>query len=293
MNLRIIGENMKILVLGANGMAGHVISAYLDEKGYDVYGFARSKLKNKNITGFIGDARNIESIIRIIESEKIDIVVNAIGILNDDCDKNPLNSIYINSYFPHLLASKIINSNVKIIHLSTDCVFSGTSGPYTELSKKDGTRFYDQSKSLGELIDDKNLTFRTSIIGPDINKDGKGLVNWFLSQKDKVDGYEGVLWTGVTTLVLAEAIEKAIKERITGVYHLVNNKTISKFKLLTFINAHMNRNIIINKVYLPIISKQLINTREDLSYEVPQYEDMIKSMIKWISRHKRLYQHYE
>src|SRR5699024_1115052 len=106
----------------------------------------------------------------------------------------------------------------KIIHMSTDCVFSGKIGNYKEDSLRDGETFYDRSKALGELDNQKDLTFRNSIIGPDINENGIGLFNWFMKQEGSINGYSKAIWTGVTTLTLAKAMDSALKEDLVGIY---------------------------------------------------------------------------
>ena len=152
----------------------------------------------------------------------------------------------------------------KFIHLSTDCVFSGQKGSYTENSFKDGNTFYDKTKSLGEVINDKDLTFRMSIIGPDRKEQGIGLLNWFMKQKSKVKGYSKVYWTGVTTLTLAKAIDKAMQSKLTGLYHLVNNEKIAKYDLLKLFNAYLKSDkISIEAFENEIVDKSLINTRND------------------------------
>jgi dTDP-4-dehydrorhamnose reductase len=120
---------------------------------------------------------------------------------------------------------------IKIIHLSTDCVFDGKDGGYTEKSFKNENGIYGLSKNLGEIYGKNSLTIRTSIIGPEL-KNGSGLFNWFMNQKGNISGFTKAYWTGVTTLELSKAIDKAIDENIEGLYHIVPNKKISKYDLL-------------------------------------------------------------
>jgi dTDP-4-dehydrorhamnose reductase len=282
---------MKILILGATGMAGHTISQYFIECGYDVITFTKKKcLIGKNI---IGNAItfNFEE---LLTNNIFDVVINCIGILNKKCDKNPADAIYLNSYLPHKLANILRNTNTKLIHMSTDCVFSGIDGEYTENSIPDGQTLYDRTKALGEINDNKNLTFRNSIIGQDTNINGIGLFNWFMKQNNEINGYNNVIWTGVTTLTLAKAMKKAIEQNITGLYHLVNNENINKFDLLSLFNRHMkNNNINIISKEDVFINKSLKNTRTDFIFNVPTYEKMIIEMKEWIVEHKSIYQHYK
>jgi len=171
--------------------------------------------------------------------------------------------------------------------------FSGARGVYSENDVTDGSTFYDRSKALGEVIDNKNLTFRNSIIGPDMNQNGIGLFNWFMKQEEYVNGYQKTIWSGVTTLTLAMAIEKAAEQKITGIYHLVNNRSINKFDLLTLFNKYFrNNSIIINPVDGINVNKSLINNRKDFIFEVPTYDAMLKDLAAWVANHQNLYCHY-
>lgn len=282
---------MKILVLGATGMAGHVITIYLKEAGHDVTAFSRRKFDYcKNIIGSITDFGLLKD---VIKEGNYDAVINAIGILNQSAEDEKTMAILLNSYLPHYLCEITKELKTKVILISTDCVFSGNKGGYAEDSVKDGETFYDRTKALGEVVDNKNLTFRNSIIGPDCNKHGIGLFNWFMRQKEEVLGYTEAIWTGVTTLTLAKAIESSLQENLTGLYNLVNNKNINKYELMLLFNEYMENEkmkiIPDNKVK---INKSLVNNRNDFSFKVPDYEDMIIEMKEWIENHKELYPHY-
>lgn len=283
---------MKILVLGANGMAGHTISLYFIERGDNVTTFTRevNYLFPKNI---VGNALKTKKFKEVLVSEDFDAVINCIGILNQAAESNPAEAVYLNSYLPHLIASTLKNRKTKLIHMSTDCVFAGNTGPYFEDSLRDGTSFYDRSKALGEVEDNKNLTFRTSIIGPDMKDSGIGLFNWFMKQKGCINGYAGAIWTGVTTLTLAKAMEQALKDNLSGLYNLVNNTSISKYDLLCLFNKHFRNNrLIINKSDALQLDKSLRHKRKDFSFVVPTYEQMIIEMKEWVYSHKNLYPLY-
>ncbi|WP_427108030.1 SDR family oxidoreductase [Lysinibacillus xylanilyticus] len=282
---------MKFLVLGATGMAGHTISLYLYSQGHDVTTYSRTTFSyGKNITGDITDSNFLRTLLLDYD---YDVVVNCIGVLNDACDTDREKSIYLNSYLPHAIVSLLKNRKTKFIHLSTDCVFSGKTAPYREKSLRDGESFYDRTKGLGEIESTQHLTFRNSIIGPDMKEDGIGLFNWFMKQHDTINGYTGAIWTGVTTLTLAKAIERAAIEGTTGLYHLVNNSSISKFDLLQLFNTHFKENkVVILPYQLVKIDKTLVNTRKDFSFIVPSYEEMILEMKNWIWQQKDIYPHY-
>ena len=283
-------NTLKFLILGATGMAGHTITYYLREQGHNVTTYSRTHIPfGKSSTGDITDS----SFLQWILLNNYDVVINCIGVLNEACDANPEKAIYLNSNLPHAIIDGLKNTKTKLIHMSTDGVFSGKAAPYSENSIHDGKTLYDQTKSLGEIISDQHLTFRNSIIGPDMKENGIGLFNWFMKQSGTINGYTGAIWTGVTTLTLAKAIEQAAAEDITGLYHLVNSTSISKFDLLQLFNKHFKDN---KMTILPSpsvnIDRTLLNNRKDFSFIVPSYEEMIIEMKEWIESHKNLYPHY-
>ena len=282
---------MKILVLGASGMAGHILALYFKEQVYDVTGLTRRPISFcKNI---ISDAMKPEEIKSAILSDDFDVVVNAIGVLNQNAENHKSMAVMLNGYLPHFIADTLRDSKIKLIHMSTDCVFAGNTGPYYEDSFPDGKIFYDRSKAIGEVNDNKNLTFRNSIVGPDISEDGVGLFNWFMKQDGPINGFTGAIWTGVTTLTLAKAMEQAIKENLTGLYNLVNNESINKFDLCELFNRYFRGGkIVINPSDKLQLDKSLRHRRTDFSFVVPSYEQQIKEMSDWVNIHKEFYPHY-
>jgi dTDP-4-dehydrorhamnose reductase len=223
-----------------------------------------------------------------------DVVINCIGILNQSAEDNRSNAVYLNSCLPHLLADSMLSTQTRLIHMSTDCVFAGNTGPYSENSLPDGRTFYDRTKALGEVVDTKNLTFRNSIIGPDMKEHGIGLFNWFMRQKGEIKGYKRAIWTGVTTLTLAKAMESALENNLTGLYNLVNNESISKYDLIQLFNKYFrNGTISILEDNNFILDKTLISNRTDFSFQVPSYEQMIIEMKEWVDTHQDYYTHYK
>ncbi len=282
---------MKLLVLGAGGMAGHIVALYFKEKGHDVTGFARRDIPYCKT--YIGDAQNPDDISNAVKSEEYDAVINCIGVLNQFAEADPAGAVYLNGYLPHYIVKLLKGTSTKLIHMSTDCVFAGNTGPYTEDSFPDGRTFYDRSKAMGEINDNINLTFRNSIVGPDPNINGIGLFNWFMKQSGTIGGYTGAIWTGVTTLTLAKAMEQALKEGLTGLYNLVNNESINKYELLQLFNEYFRDgsvDIVPNdKLQL---DKSLRRLRNDFSFVVPSYEQQVKEMKEWVDSHKEIYPHY-
>lgn len=282
---------MKFLVLGCNGMAGHLISLYLKERGHNVLGFARRK--SKYVDSVVGDAQDTELLQEVINRGTFDSVINCIGLLNQYAEQDKAAATFLNSYLPHFLAKITSGTETQVIHMSTDCVFSGKRGQYTEDDFRDGETFYDRSKALGELEDNKNLTLRNSIVGPDINKTGIGLLNWFMQQQNQINGYTKSIWTGQTTLQLAKTMEIAAKEKAHGLYNAVPDSSISKYDLLVLFNRYLRDNEL-NILPVDGISadKSLKRTKFDFSYKIPDYETMVAEMSEWINNHKDLYPHY-
>lgn len=282
---------MKFLLIGCNGMAGHMISLYLREQGHEVIGFARKK--SVFVDTVIGDATNIALVRDVVGKNRFDSVINCIGILNQFAEHNHVQAVYLNSYLPHYLAEITENTDTQIIHMSTDCVFSGVKGKYVEDDLRDGPTFYDRSKALGELEDNKNITLRNSIVGPDIKKLGIGLMNWFMQQDGTVEGYVRAMWTGQTTLQLAKTMEAAAAEKAHGLYNMVPDNSISKCDLLRLFNKYLRNNeVTIVPVDKMAADKSLIRSRWDFGYRIPDYEQMISELAEWMQMHSNLYPHY-
>ena len=282
---------MKFLVLGCNGMAGHTISLYLQERGHEVFGFDRAQ--SNYVKSVAGNALDSDFVRDLVQSGKYDSVINCIGILNQAAEDNKALATYLNAYFPHFLADITKGTDTQIIHMSTDCVFSGKKGQYTEEDFRDGETFYDRSKALGELDDNKNITLRNSIVGPDINPKGTGLFNWFMQQEGEIKGYTKAMWTGQTTLQLAKTMEKAAEERAHGLYNTVPDSAICKYELLQLFNHYLiNDSIQIIPVEGINADKSLKRTRYEFNYLIPDYEVMVAELAEWIKTHKALYPHY-
>lgn len=275
----------KVLVIGSTGMLGHVVKKYLIDKKYDVYETTR----NQTNKYYFDALENIKKIEEIIDSIKPDFIVNCIGILNRKAEDYPSQAILVNSYFPHYLDEISEKYNYKLIHISTDCVFDGHEGNYKEDSPKTATTIYGTSKALGEINNNRSLTLRTSIIGPDTNPNGIGLFEWFMKQKDEVHGFRKAFWSGVTTIELAKQIEIAMNSNLTGLYHVTNGQKISKYDLLTIIKDVFNKDIKIIPDDNYSCDKSLVVTREDYKFNIPSYHQMIVEMKEWIENNKDIY----
>jgi dTDP-4-dehydrorhamnose reductase len=240
-----------------------------------------------------GDARDGEFVRELVGVNKFDSVINCIGILNQFAEQNKALATYLNAYFPHFLADITSGTQTQVIHMSTDCVFSGKRGGYTEDDLRDGETFYDRSKALGELEDGKNITLRNSIVGPDINPKGIGLLNWFMQQSGPLGGYQKAMWTGQTTLQLAKTMEVAATEKAHGLYNTVPDSSISKYELLKLFNKYLrNDEVEINPVDGVSADKSLKRTRFEFGYLIPDYQTMIAELADWVKAHKEMYPHY-
>jgi dTDP-4-dehydrorhamnose reductase len=247
--------NINVLVLGANGMLGSALMKYFyGVTGYNVTGSIRSstihnsfpqKLRNHLVFGI--DADNFDSLNSLFLQVRPNVVINCIGLVKQDSrSNNPFAAISINSLLPHKLQSLCSMINARLIQISTDCVFSGKRGMYSEEDFPDADDLYGRSKLLGEVVGTDALTIRTSIIGHELIGN-QSLINWFLSQDQAVDGYLNAIFSGLPTGELARVIVDFIipHTHLKGLYHL-SAEPISKFELLKLISSIYKKNIKIN-----------------------------------------------
>ncbi len=277
----------KVIVLGTLGMAGHIMAEVLDTtEEYEVFGVARHEGK---YVDEILDVTHFKALEAYIKSVQPDYIINCIGALVSQSKEDVPTAILLNSYLPHFL-SKLGNTyNYKLIHISTDCVFSGKEGEYTETSFRDGDDNYARSKALGEVINRKDLTIRTSIIGPELKKDGTGLLDWFFKQNGTTNGYTQAYWSGVTTLELAKATLVCLKQDITGLYQLCPKDKISKYELLKLFSKVWKKPLDIVPFENYKVDKSLVCTRDDFNYSVPEFEIMLIQLKEWMEIHKIYY----
>lgn len=283
----------KYLLFGAGGMAGHVIYRHLKEKGHDIIGTSRQKTPfEENI---LMDASNFIAVEKLIKKEKPQFIINAIGVLIKGSQKSISNAILMNSYFPHFLAGLAKHHNSKLIHISTDCVFSGNKigGGYTESDFQDADDVYGRTKALGEVINERDLTIRTSIIGPELKENGEGLFHWFMKSSGTIRGFSQVFWSGVTTFELANAIE-VLSPKNKGLIHLTNNRKISKYDMLLQLKMIWEKENIEIKAYNDIEKdKSIRDSYGKLPYEIPDYIEMFQEMKEKMEENKNLYKQYE
>lgn len=272
---------MKIAVFGSNGMAGSIITKYLKQQKYSVTTIARN---NADIMLDIEDVNLLNK--TILQLVDFDFVINCVGLLVKDSQDRPDRAILINGWFPHFLENTYKNTKTKIIHLSTDCVFNGQKGLYNEDDIHTEANYYGKSKSYGEIDNNKDVTFRMSIIGPEIKKNGSGLFNWVVNNTERdIPGWDNAWWNGMTTLQLAKCIDYYMNNcEFTGIYHLVNNDNkITKYDLLLKINDtyKLNKNIL--KISGPKpVNKILIDNRQLFKFEIPSYDIQLKELCNFV-----------
>ncbi len=283
---------IKVLILGSTGLIGHQVYHYLDTiSNYDLIDISyRNKLTNKTIQI---DAMDEDHFLKSIKEISPDYIINCIGILIDEADSDHEKTIFLNALMPHKLRNLADSINARLIHMSTDCVFSGLKGhPYIETDAKDGRDIYAKTKDLGEVICENHLTLRTSVFGPELKEDGSELFNWFMRQTESITGYSDVYWSGVSTFELAKAVHWAIVNNITGLYHVTNNNKISKNNLLELFRKFTNKDIDIVPLSGKNIDKSYIDTRLLINYKIPNYDQMIFDMVKLINN-SNLYPQYK
>jgi dTDP-4-dehydrorhamnose reductase len=273
-------------------MAGHMISMYLSASGrYNLQNVAHSvKLAPEWLSLDVEDTRAVES---AIAGFRPGTVINCVGTLVRESQAKPGTAAFVNGYFPHFLERLAAEMDFRLIHLSTDCVFSGAKGAYTEADARDGKDFYAQSKAMGEVINGRDLTIRTSIIGPELKKNATGLFHWLMTAKGTVKGFDRVFWNGVTTLELARAIDAFIGAGTVGLCHLASPDKISKHDLIALMRDTWGRSEPdITRDSSAASDKTLVRTRTDLPYAPSDYRRQLQELKTWMLEHKELYAPY-
>ena len=277
---------MKVLILGGEGMAGHLLFDYLASRTmHEVWCTARSSRETAHSLRL--DVRDEGELSRVLAREPWDVVVNCAGILNQSAENDVRAALEVNSLLPHRLVHLAKSIGYRLIHISTDCVFSGKTGGYREDAIKDGTSVYAKTKSLGEIDQALHLTIRTSIVGPEIRQSGIGLLHWFMQRSGTIPGYTNVWWNGVTTLVLAQFIEMELTSSLCGLVHLCQPNAISKHSLLTLFRETFGRedvDIVPNDEV--VLDRTIQSTRLDVSPPSLSYEDMMGELKEWIFTHR-------
>jgi len=284
----------RVLILGGTGMLGHVLFLHLSSiKDYDVFATARSsknledwfpeKLIDKIRPGV--DADNFDTLIRAFAAIQPEIVINCIGLIKQlPMAKDPLSAITINSLLPHRISMLSRTAHARLIHISTDCVFDGEKGNYSETDVANPNDLYGMSKLLGEVAYPPHcITLRTSMIGHEL-KGKRGLIEWFLAQQNKVQGYSRVIYSGFPTIELAHIIADHIipETDLTGIYHVSSNP-ISKYNLLKLVAEQYKKIIEIEPDDLFIQDRSLDSTlfRKLSGYRPLNWTELVDKMHKY------------
>jgi dTDP-4-dehydrorhamnose reductase len=280
---------MKALILGGSGMLGHKLwqlfsgrfNTYVtlrrDFGAYENYDIFDPNRSLDHVS-----AEKFESVVRAIDVVRPDVVVNCIGIVKQsEAAKDPLLSIEVNALFPHRLARVCQEKGIRLIHISTDCVFSGRQGHYSENDLSDAEDLYGRTKFLGEVGYKGCLTIRTSMIGRELET-SHGLIEWFLSQEGKtISGYSRAIFSGFTTNALADIIDRIVTEQpeMYGVWHIASDP-ISKFDLLSLVKQAFGLNIKIEPDEAVICDRSLNaeRFRQATGFVAPPWYDMIEQM---------------
>lgn len=282
-------KKIKVLILGASGLIGSgIFKSLFHDPNLEVIGTIRNpklrkyfdvKIAKKLISGVDVMARN--RVPNLLEKLRPEIVINCIGLTKHIPGGNdPLEAIPMNAYLPHFLASQCEQYGCRLIHISSDCVFSGSRGGYLESDAPDAADIYGKSKALGELTDGKAITLRTSTIGHELNS-SYGLLNWFLDQTGDCKGYKKAIFSGVTTDELARIIQNFVipNPKLSGLYH-ISGPPISKFDLLNLIAMEYGKKIKIKPEAKFKIDRSL-NCEKfeiDTGYKPQEWPKLIKMM---------------
>ncbi|KTC66034.1 dTDP-4-dehydrorhamnose reductase (plasmid) [Legionella adelaidensis] len=280
---------MKVLILGITGMLGSAVFHSLNQaKNLEVWGTLRKKSALNHFpeeyhARIVNDVEvlDIDNLLKVCETIRPNVIINCIGLIKQlAVAKDPLVVLPINAMLPHRLANIASLIQARLIHISTDCVFSGKKGNYRESDLSDAEDLYGKSKYIGEVSKGSALTIRTSIIGHELNSN-YALVDWFLSQKENIKGFSKAIFSGFPTMELARIIRDYVlpQEDLSGLYHVASN-AIDKYSLLSLIAEVYNKKINIIEDTALEINRSLNAERFNSAtgYIPPQWPELISSM---------------
>lgn len=280
---------MRILVLGASGMLGSAVFRLLSEKdGWNVYGTVRAESSKRYFQAEIAerlisgvDVDQPDTLMKALVKTSPDVVINCIGLVKQLEEANdPLQVVPINTLLPHRLARLCELSNSRLVHISTDCIFSGAKGGYCESDPSDALDLYGRSKYLGEVSYPHTVTLRTSMIGHELHSK-HSLIDWFLSQGNRCEGYSRVVFSGLPTVVLANIIRNYVitHPELSGVYHVASDP-ISKYDLLRLVAEVYGKSIEIVLEDKLVVDRSLNASRfrDATGFVSPEWKEMIELM---------------
>ncbi len=280
----------RVLVLGASGMLGNAVLRWFSQNShFEVFGSVRSAGAAKRLqtlaptaTLLSGvDVENIDSLTRLFAVVHPDVVINCVGLVKQLAEADdPLAAIPINALLPHRLARLCEVAGARLVHMGTDCVFSGAKGMYTEADTSDAKDLYGRSKYLGEVDYPHAITLRTSIIGHELDG-ARSLVGWFLAQEGSVKGYKRALFSGLPTVEIARVIRDHVipHPELHGLYH-VSAEPINKFDLLTLVAQIYDKAIDISADDQLVIDRSLDSTRfrQATGFAPKPWPELLRSM---------------
>lgn len=279
----------KLLVLGASGMLGNAIfRVFASSPEYQVFGSIRTRtherLFSEELRGRLvdlPDAANLDGLARLFAEVNPDVVVNCIGLVKQLASaKDPLTAIPINSVLPHRLEKLCSIAGARLIHISTDCVFDGADGNYSECARPNTDDLYGRSKLLGEVVSDNAITLRTSIIGRELNS-AHSLIDWFLNQDGRVRGFTRAIFSGLPTVELARVIRDFVlpDPSLAGLFH-VSAQPISKYDLLRVVADVYEKAIEIAPDENVVIDRSLDSSRfrQATGYNPPAWPQLVRAM---------------
>lgn len=279
----------RIVIVGATGMLGNAVLRYFATKtDHVVFGSVRSErsasllpemVRSAIIPGI--DVENPESLVRLVDETQPTVLVNCVGLVKQlQSSKDPLSALAINSILPHRLVNLAAAAGARLVHLSTDCVFSGSGGMYKEDDIPDATDLYGRTKLLGEVDASNAITLRTSIIGHELGS-SHSMVCWFLSQQGAATGYRKAIFSGLPTVEIARVIAQHVlpNPALHGLYHL-SAEPIDKYTLLQLIAERYKKDIRIDPADSPIIDRSLDSTRfrNATGFEPEPWPELISRM---------------
>ncbi|BDT60632.1 NAD(P)-dependent oxidoreductase [Massilia varians] len=280
---------VQVLILGASGMLGNaMLRLFASSEGFNAYGTVRSQnalamlpepVRSNVIDGV--DVENTDSMVAVLDRVRPDIVINCIGLVKQLTQADdPLQAIPINALLPHRLARLCTLVNARFVHMSTDCVFSGAKGMYTEDDASDAYDLYGRSKFLGEVDYPHAITLRTSIIGHELDRH-TSLIGWFLRQKGKVCGFDRAIFSGLPTIEVARVIRDFVipHRELQGVYNL-SAEPINKFDLLALVAEVYGKQINIVRDSSLVIDRSLDSTRfrQATGFVPPSWPELVRLM---------------
>jgi len=287
-------KKQKILVLGVTGMLGHTLFKEMSKNDlFDVYGTTRNK---RSLEGYFSqqemnnvrnnvDADNFDTVIRAIAAIQPDIIINCIGIIKQlPISNDPLTAITVNAQLPHRLSLVAKSASARLIHISTDCVFDGSKGNYSEEDPSTAKDLYGRTKFLGEVGYSHSITIRTSIIGHEL-KTEFSLIDWFMGQEKDIKGYTKAIYSGFSTIEMVNIISNYVipNENLSGLYH-VSSEPISKYDLLNIMKKVYKKDIDIHS-YDDFVLDRSLNSekfKKVTGYQPPNWENMISDMYDYV-----------